>query len=315
MISAEPWPEADRLFRSDPAWLGSDDAYSIPLDGERTLWLFGDTFTGARRGEAGFMRNSVGIQNGRDPSSASITFHGPLFEAEGYWLWPLHGALIGGKLLIFFMKVRPSRLPSRGPLEDWRELGNLGFFDVYGWEAMWVENPDEEPSAWVRSRHSNSQPDTAGMIVGAAVVKSDELYVYAWKERKGYLAKWNDSPEWFSGGGWTSDASTATPVLSDVETEFTVHFDKRLNSWCQVQLQGSLSIRTAPRPEGPWSERKSIFTPDTAASPGVMVYAGKAHPQLDGADLVLTYASIGPNADETLRDDSVYYPRFVRVTF
>ena len=43
-IDAEPWPEADELFRSDPHWLGSDDAYSIDLGDGRVLWLFGDTF-------------------------------------------------------------------------------------------------------------------------------------------------------------------------------------------------------------------------------------------------------------------------------
>lgn len=309
MISAEAWPEADQLFRSDPKWLGSDDAYSIPLDDDRTLWLFGDTFTGDRRGEAGFLRNSIGIQTGRDPSSASIRFRGSTFEAEQSWLWPLHGSVIGGKLLLFFMKVRPSRVPSRGPIEDWRDLGNWGFFDVFDWETTLVHNPLDDPETWRCTKAP--VPDTAGIVLGAAVIwSSDCLYAYGWKDRQAYLARWGEPLQWFSGGGWTADPNKAAAILSDVETEFTVHFEPSLGRWCQIQLQKEILIRTAERPEGPWSDPQSIFVPEES-----FAYAGKAHPQLTGADLVLTYASIGPNADATLGDDSVYYPRFVRVTF
>lgn len=314
MISAGQWPEADRLFRSDPSWLGSDDAYSIPLDNERTLWLFGDTFVGSSRAEARFLRNSIAIQSGSDPSSANIRFYNSFFETEESWLWPLHGALIDSSLLLFFMKVKPARLPSRGPIEDWRELGNLGFFDVYDWEAVRVENPNDDPEAW-RWTTLAERPNTAGIIPGAAVSVSDEIYAYGWKGRQGYLARWSDSPQWFSNGTWTTDASKATVVLPDAATEFTVHFDERLGKWCHIQLNGSISLRTAEKPEGPWSEPTTIFVPEEQDRPGVMVYAAKAHPQLTGADLVLTYASIGPGADETIRDDTVYYPRFVRVSF
>jgi hypothetical protein len=37
-------PEADRLFHSDPRWLGADAAFSIDLGGGRVWWLFGDSF-------------------------------------------------------------------------------------------------------------------------------------------------------------------------------------------------------------------------------------------------------------------------------
>lgn len=38
------WPEADKLFRSDPRWLGGDAAYSVDLGHGRVPWLFGDSF-------------------------------------------------------------------------------------------------------------------------------------------------------------------------------------------------------------------------------------------------------------------------------
>jgi hypothetical protein len=54
-----------------------------------------------------------------------------------------------------------------------------------------------------------------------------------------------------------------------------------------------------------------VFTPPVARD--VIAYAGKGHPQLAGADLVCTYAQIATTADRTLDDESLYYPRFVRV--
>src|SRR5687767_2838197 len=76
-LTATAWPEADRLFR-DARWRGSDDAYSIHLGGERVLWLFGDTFI-ARPGSptrvgSAFIRNSVAVQTGLDPLTATMGF-------------------------------------------------------------------------------------------------------------------------------------------------------------------------------------------------------------------------------------------------
>ena len=101
-ITAEPWPQADKLFRSDPRWLGSDDAYSVDLGHERVLWLFGDTFinpdgSGSRK-NATLSRNSVAIQKGYNPSLASIRFYWStgrdgkpesfFRESEEIWFWP-----------------------------------------------------------------------------------------------------------------------------------------------------------------------------------------------------------------------------------
>src|SRR5262245_24479072 len=77
-MTAEPWTEADTLFRSDPRWLGADGALTIPLGGQRTLWLFGDTFVATSaanvRGESEMVRNTIALQTGLDPRSASMEF-------------------------------------------------------------------------------------------------------------------------------------------------------------------------------------------------------------------------------------------------
>jgi len=45
-----------------------------------------------------------------------------------------------------------------------------------------------------------------------------------------------------------------------------------------------------------------------------MIYAAKAHPELTGADLVLTYATNGTDIGIVANDNLLYYPRFVRLT-
>lgn len=336
------WPEADRLFKTDSRWLGSDDAYSVELGPERTLWLFGDTFVGdgasLSRRDAAFPRNTVGIQQGTDPAHSTIRFYwredsglpSSLFPTEprDHWLWPLHGARIGDALLLFFMKVRsPSSSPESGPLDEWRDLGPLGFFDVYDWEAIVVLNPDADPSEW-RCRIVEHQGGTEGIILGAAVVVTDEtLMAFGWKDREGYLARWPleralkadlRSPQWWDGDGWDEDVAAAAVVLSPVRTECTVHFDRKSSIWIHTQTGGemgtSITQRWAEQIVGPWSEPSTLFVPEETERPGVMIYAAKAHPQLDGADLVVTYASNGRDVDETLTDMSIYYPRFVKIT-
>src|ERR1044071_9400277 len=74
--SARPWPEAGALFHRDASWAGGDSAYSVELDDQHVLWLFGDTFVdpaadGTRMNNPNyFVRNSVAIQSGADRESA-----------------------------------------------------------------------------------------------------------------------------------------------------------------------------------------------------------------------------------------------------
>src|ERR1017187_5999361 len=61
-------PEWDALFQREAGWIGADGAYSIPLGGDTTLWLFSDTFVGkvkdGKRLDARMINNSVALQRG-----------------------------------------------------------------------------------------------------------------------------------------------------------------------------------------------------------------------------------------------------------
>ena len=97
-----------------------------------------------------------------------------------------------------------------------------------------------------------------------------------------------------------------------------MHWDE--SARCFLQVQGGdvhdakMMIRRAPRPEGPWSEPVVIFDPPERQLDGVIMYAFKAHPHLDGGGLAATYVVTPTNPDVLLDDETFYYPRFVRIT-
>ncbi|MFN2642305.1 MAG: hypothetical protein ABR548_10540, partial [Actinomycetota bacterium] len=185
---ASSWPEADALFRSDRRWLGSDDAYSVPLGPDRILWLFGDTFIGdGSRASAAFVHNSIGIQRGADPSAASIMFRwglGPdafFRTGDRSWYWPLHGVRTEEGLLLFMMRVR-SPIGGTGTVEEWRRLGSLGFFEVFGWTALLISNPDADPGEWEVGVAEEQEHD---IVMGASVVADNGSHlIYGWDHEK-----------------------------------------------------------------------------------------------------------------------------------
>lgn len=334
-FEASAWREADALFRNDPHWVGADGAYSVDLGQGRTLWLFGDTWIDPSgrhtRQDAHMISNSIAIQTGSDPSQAEVTFYwnetpqgepAPFFASEGdAWFWPGHGIRLDDRLLLFLMRVRSS------------EAG-LGF-ESAGWDAVLVSNPDDAPPAW-RVRRLETPKNALGVVVGSASVIRQGEHVYAFgaqepvKSHPMYVVRWPietarrgalQAPEWWAGVnvGWVPDSSRAArwPVFENGQTELTVHYDSTAHRFVGVQHIGfgpaDLTLRTAPDVVGPWSEPRMIYRPAEYYRPNVMIYAAKAHPQLAGADLVLTYATNTFEFAEHKSDSLIYYPRFVRL--
>ena len=335
-FESSAWREADSLFLGNPHWVGADGAFSIDLGNDRTMWLFGDTWIDPSgqhtRRDARMIRNSVAIQTGADPSNATIEFYWQTTAEDApqaffapqddEWFWPGHGVRLGDRLILFLNRLRGT------------DTG-LGFASA-GWNAVMVENLDGEPSDW-RTRTLETPPNPLGIIVGFASslqrrehlyafgsqdpVKSHPVYVARWpleKAREGDLR----TPEWWGGAdiGWIADSSSIPrwPVFEDGQSELTVHFDDRAGQFIVVQTVGfgsaDLAIRFAKELTGPWSLARKLYRPPEYDRPNIMIYSAKAHPQLKGADLVLTYSTNTFKFPEHLTDSRIYYPRFVRLT-
>jgi hypothetical protein len=336
---ATSWPEADRLFRSDPRWLGGDDAYSVELAPGRVLWVFGDSFIGGpTRRDATFVHSTVAVQTGSDPSTAALRFvwrEGPrsfLPEDGDVWRWPGSPVVVDGTLLLFTMRVRARDVPGLAVTDAasaWHHHGSLGFFEVTGWDCWTVADHAGDPAQWELT--PALLPDAVPRLcVGpGAIVLDGHLHVYASRFADDgavlgtQLWRWSVSdaaagdlrrPEVWTDDGWSAEGMPVD-VLPGAGTEFTVH---RLPGGGVMQVQSagafheSFGARTAPRPEGPWGEIVAFHSPPSRSD--AFTYAVKAHPHLAGADLVVTCASIALTANGTLDDEELYVPRFVRAT-
>lgn len=344
MTSVEPWPEVERRFREDPRWLGGDDAYSIPLGDGRHLWLFGDTFIardGGGRSGAHFLNNSVAIQAGDDPETATFTMrwradeHGQprslfLDDEPGVYLWPAHGAVVEGRLLLFFMRIRNRREGEEPAPDEAREgeaVEALSNFRVVGWSARLIRDPSGDPLRWADEAAALPRTEQVELVGAATLVEDGYLITHALAERGGrtevVLVRWPvaaaasgdlTDPGWWGGAGWVADERHAVATGLPPLTEFTVHRDQgRYVAIGMMQPRnGRLQVRTAAALWGPWSDPEELYRPPLAEDPEVLHYAGKAHPgHTDG--LLVTYASNATTLEGVLRRDELYYPHCLRV--
>src|SRR5258708_15238562 len=173
--TAARWPEADALLHRAPRWLGADAAFRVALGGDRSLWLFGDAFVATSaanvRAQSKMVRNTVAVQTGADPTTASITFHWGHASAAGsapapasffadpdstHWRWPQHGVRIGDKLVLFLNTITTA-------------TGGLGF-TVAGWTMAIIDNPDDAPDQWMVRTVDPPPAAPPQVTVGAAVL-------------------------------------------------------------------------------------------------------------------------------------------------
>ncbi len=295
------------------------------------LWMFGDSFVAARAGasrrQAEFIRNSTALQTGYDPSQATIRFYSgqrlgkpaDFAPSEGStWLWPLNGIRMGNRLLLFYNRVASDS-----------DKHSLGFQSV-GWNAFMVDNPDAEPSKWTLRKLAG--PEMSGrMLIGMSVIRvGGSVYAFVLDDRShdAYLLRWPiheaeggrlSSPQWWGGAreGWQPNPEHRQIVIWKAGSEFSVQPDPH-GGFLEVNSAGfgasTIVLRRAANLEGPWSEPQTLYRPPESDAPDAFVYGGKAHPELSGADLIVTYAANG--SDERLATDmTIYFPRFVRVTF
>ena len=326
-VEARRWEAADRIFRSDPRWIGGDGATSIDLGNGRVLWLFGDSFidlsgSGTRKTST-LVRNSIAVQTGYDPSLAEMAFFwktdgsqpADFFPPAGdSWYWPASGIMVGKRLLIFLMEIRAAE----------NELG----FAVSGWKAVMVDNPRENPGRW--NLIFLKSPQKGDLIVGSGnpILEKGFLMVFAaaGSDRSVYLVRWPERfaiagtltrPEWWSGDetGWVeADHADTAPksIIAAGQMEFTVEYLPEKNRYLQVQtlsiLDPCVAASSAAEITGPWSPQACFYVPPEKGLPGNLIYAGKSHPILSGADMVFTYVVNSTKEEVLLNDMSVYFP-------
>jgi hypothetical protein len=225
-ISAEPWPEADRLFFNNPdtpQWKGADVANSVALDDDRVLWVFGDTLLaepGANACERFdkfgiLVHNSLALQWGTDPTTARIAhywqeragapasfFEPPVDDGSWYWMGGvtvLDNHELGSQALVFLMHAR-STVDAADPAadnDDGASCAGLNF-EMLGWDARIATVTAQPPDQW--QWRGVALPDDVqwhNIQVGSSTVGVDGGYLHAWSAGPAvlggnpvYLARW-----------------------------------------------------------------------------------------------------------------------------
>lgn len=317
------------IFKKDAYWRGADGAATVELSGGRVLWLFSDTFidqdgTGKRANSKTMIRNSIAIQDSSALNSKlTYYFNGTNQKPDDYfkvsgenWFWTGHGLLIMDKLVVFL-------------IEETSTDTGIGF-EAIGWYVAIIDNPNENPDKWKINYFKGSK--TFGVIVGSSAVLQDENYIYSFgvKEpttHETYLLRFEkrkfiygdmSNVEWWTNDKWTTHIEEE-PKLSSLfigQTEFSVHYDKELKKYVQIQTYGfgkaSIGYRLADQLYGPWSEPILIYTPPLKEE-DEFVYSANAHPELNSDGLIITYNINNGDFERLINNEEIYFPKIIKL--
>lgn len=332
--------ECTPSFPFAQGWLGGDSAYSIPLDAQHSVWLFGDAFVGdpsqATRPGSHMVANTIAISTCRDgafdihyywgtgKSGAPRAFFDSAASAHRYW--PMDGFVYGGSLYVALYQVATK--PEGGPFG----------FEMHGVKLARIANPGDDPRRWLIQYVDLASdgvvfPGVAAVVAPPWVclfaVLADDAHadhpliltrlaldhLNAPSATIEYLAT---DGSWKRGLNWRD----ARVVIDRGHTEMSVRYHPDIRKWIAVQqrpgLGTGMGVRTADHLEGPWSPFQSWFSmPETlpATDDKTFCYAAKEHPEFarDSGDMVITYACNSFDFAKLVADMSLYRPQVVRI--
>jgi RNA polymerase sigma factor (sigma-70 family) len=307
---------------------GRDGGHSARF-GDRSVWVFGDTFLSSAGQDGSNWRSSTWCWtqdfDARD-GIGSLDEPVDVKGAPGEFLPFTRGELVYNK--IHNLQFLPKRLRSRwalwpgpvvvSPQEDKAYVfytkalarsGILNFQSAGSSIALW-EAPDK-PVVRPKLRPGEDDPTIlfpkGDVTLGqGALVVDDWLYAYgcesgelSWpcivaRVRFADALK-RDAWEFFAGEGrWSVDWTEAVTVM-DAAPALSVHWNEYLGKYLAIysnQLANTISIRTADQPEGTWSDSQVVVDCVVPSNSELWSYSGMAHPEFardNGRVEYLTY--------------------------
>lgn len=293
---------------------GRDGGYSAWVF-DRSVWLYGDTIlaragvdgsawrgnsvswtrdTLAGDGIAGFEEpvDELGVPREFFPYTAEEAAYNAAHRDLGdgacaepcgarWALWP--GPLIAdperGRVLVFYGKFHAAP-------------GDFNFYSVGNSLAVWTGLADAPTRPSLRPNTDEPTLLFAAdepALGTAAVVDGEDLYAYACDGdgldkpcvvARAPLARATERAAWSFWGGddWVPGADEAEAVF-DAHTIADVHYNAYIDAFLVVYsrpLDNDLYLRTAPRPEGPWS-REVLAARGLAPDNDTVNYSGLGH--------------------------------------
>ena len=339
-------------FPDQDGWYGGDGAYSIALDGRRSLWLFGDTFVSEEKGR----KDRIGMEVIPGTTLAVSTCKGEQFSIRYYlkkangkfassfggdqWLWPQDPFIADRILYIPFLVIRA--LP--GPPRPFH-------FEIAGHRIARIKDYSaEDPHDWPVDYLDWTGAIAPGIeaLAAASVVHNRFVYFYPlYRSGKDGVPIHGNLParlpvnrlenpaghfEYWTSDGWQKEVTpkNARMIFSPGLSELSVRYLAEDGEWLAVYLSPEnkgdrLLFATSRQPEGPWSPPAvlipSIDEVDPKSPlyhPQTFCYAGKEHRQFArGRELVATYVCNSmediDDQDSFLRKNLFLYRPVVRL--
>ena len=258
--------------------------------------------------------------NGSDPQHGG--FWSPPDAAQ--WYWPTVGVSLGdGNVHVIAM-----RMENAG--------SGLFPFATAGMDVLSFERPSANPMAWPQPNPSTLPHVNNTWVLGCAAGVGADGFVYILGSNNGtgmmtrikgraFSAHQWDQLTYFVGGaaGWVpfGGGLLPSPLFPFVPSETTLAFHPAMRLWYIVWvntfLSKSIMFRTAPSPEGPWSDGIPVYDIPLSQLAGAFCYAGKAHPELSPAgalEVITSYMCNTPQISDLLDRPDIYVPQLVRTS-
>jgi hypothetical protein len=318
-------PEQFNKFNSVAGgWCAADATISLLLPDGKTLWLFGDSFIGEKKGDFGInplkskmINNSAIIENG----DVMTAYYGGTYENPSSFIpgvgndffWPEHATIENDTIKIFAVRVM------------YKNNGTPGFdFQVGTTYIASYKYPD---LTYIKTSKIKSVTDTT-MRFGVCVVKSaGYTYIFGVRDTTvqnmkypvPYLARVTNSinePWQFYAGSdtWSYDCKEARPVGDRPMSESFYVYEKNNKFYLimhEIWLVGQLYILEADKITGPWNRsstggienRFAIVTPHL----NNISYNLFAHPQFTNEEKILISFNVNTTKFNSIYTDARNY--------
>jgi len=319
---------ADSINHTDRYAVAGTDLGSMFNLGDKTYFVFGDTFGYRKPGMTGgggedWRSNVLAVSSDSNPADG-ITFdrfiadaanHAneliPSIKRDGVEITriPTHGIAVGTTMYLYFMSVN-----NWGPAGVW-EANYAGVSRSTDGGEHWAVLPDLQwpgKSNFIQVSPFKVKNDSGGVDIYFWGIPAGRFGgVKLMKVPEGEIEQLS-SYRYFAGtdpGGaarWSANMDEATQVLNDTVGELSVVWNPYLSRWLMTYLRGggSAVIREGINPWGPWGDPIDLAT--QAAYPGL--YAPFMNPKYvenNGQTIYFCLSLWGPYAVFWMRADLV----------
>ena len=334
---AESW---NQMFLTKSGWIGGDAVYSVPVQNQKILWLFGDSIYGkvvdGQRKDSVMIRNAIALSS-QNPAFGDAVFPERIKEGkitgffqaagDGSYLWPLGNWTDQGSTHIFFAKM----VDTKG--------GGVFGFEQKELLLATIQDNSGNPLDWkiLYQKVPFFQRNQSGEVnFGSSVLAEGEwIYVYGYKDlakptfgsRSMVVARvprhsFGDYSKWEFHGldGWKNNISDVKEQFRGVATEYSVIYLKNRKSYLATYTENGLGEnilgRMAKSPAGPWSEPFVIYRcPESSKDKKLFTYSSKAHGWYgDGKQVLVSYCVNSWDFGRLFQDQAVYRPMFLLAT-